>query len=136
MAVGDELGVLYVISLKNKTLEHQVQAHMGPIRDMCFTPDSVYLITGGGDSKILVWHIGTMEYTVLRGHQQSIWSVCISNDGEIVVSGSSDKTLRVWDVKTGTQKYSIQAQEQITTIAIDRQDRYFITGGLTGIVKI
>jgi len=137
MAVGDELGWLYVIDLKTKALRDQaIQAHRGPIRDMCFTSDSTYLITGGGDSVILVWHIGTMENTPLKGHQQSIWSVCVSHDGETVISGSSDKTLRVWNVKTGSQRYCIQSQEQITTIAIDMNDRYIISGSSMGVVKI
>lgn len=53
-AVGDDFGILYVFDLKLKALKSRLQAHMGPIRDMCFSKNSDYLITGGGDSKIVV----------------------------------------------------------------------------------
>ncbi|CAG9332811.1 unnamed protein product [Blepharisma stoltei] len=138
-AVGDNFGNLYIFDLKKKSLKHHIlpkDGHMGPIRDMCFSFDSDYLVTGGGDSKIMVWHVREMENNILWGHQQSIWCVCISHDGETVASGSADKTLRVWNLKTTDQRYCIQAQEAITAIKIDKTDMFLITGGLTGTVKI
>mmetsp|Transcript_16864 Transcript_16864/g.16732 ORF Transcript_16864/g.16732 Transcript_16864/m.16732 type:complete len:109 (-) Transcript_16864:219-545(-) len=108
---------------------------MGPIRDLCFTPNNLKIFTGGGDSKINIWDIETLEAISLKGHQQSIWSISISSNGEILVSGSSDKSLRVWD-QEGNEKSVILALDQVTCVAFDRTDSYIIAGCASGQVKI
>ncbi|CAG9334281.1 unnamed protein product [Blepharisma stoltei] len=136
IAAGDDLGKIYLINYKEKKLEKEIQAHLGPVRDLCFSHDARYLVSGGGDSTVSVWHIEKLEATVLRGHLQSVWAVAISSDGETAISGSGDGTLRVWDVFKGKERYSAQSQEQISALQIDRQDRYVISGDLRGNVKI
>lgn len=136
IAAGDEVGKIYLINYKKKRLEKELQAHNGPIRDLCFSEDSRYLVSGGGDSAVSVWFIEKMEATVMRAHLQSIWAVAISSCGETVISGSSDRTIKVWDVKKGKEKYSMNSIEQICALQIDRDDRYVISGDLKGIVKI
>lgn len=135
-AVGDELGFFYLILLRKKIVEKQVHAHMGSLRDISFTPDSLKLITGGGDSKIIIWTIDTMDQVLLKGHQQSIYSLCISYNGLLIASGSSDKTLRLWDSTNGNLKSTLQAQDHITCVAFDRNNEYIISGGSSGMVKI
>lgn len=54
IAVGDELGYLYIIDGVTLDLIEKLNAHNGLIRDLCFSADSKQLVTGGGDSLVSV----------------------------------------------------------------------------------
>lgn len=137
LAVGDDYGNLYIFS-KDYTKIKDFQAHKGPIRDMCFICTGE-LVTGGGDSKVLIWDLNTWENKQLRGHQQSIWCIgyCPSQLSEnILVSGSSDKTIRIWDILLIQEPLVLQVQEQATSLYITNDGRYVISGGINGTVIV
>lgn len=71
-AVGDELGILYVFNPLTFEIYKKIDAHNGLIKDLCFSPRGDYLVTGGGDSIVLIWNLETMNAVQLRGHNQSI----------------------------------------------------------------
>ena len=75
IAIGDDFGYLYLFDREYNLIKN-FQAHKGPIRDICFIVNGD-LVTGGGDSKILIWDINTWEFTQLKGHQQSILCLTI-----------------------------------------------------------
>ena len=137
LAVGDDYGNLYLFA-RDYTLLKEFQAHKGPLRDMCFISTGE-LVTGGGDSKILIWNIETWESRQLRGHQQSIW--CLGYCPEpstltMLASGSSDNTIRLWDLTSCYEMSIFLISEQATAICITNNARYIITGGITGTITV
>ncbi|CAG9326083.1 unnamed protein product [Blepharisma stoltei] len=135
-AVGDELGILYLFNPFTFEIYHKIQAHRGLMRDLCFSPKSDYLVTGGGDSVVCIWKLEGTESIQLRGHNQSIWCICISHNGKRIYSGSSDKTVIEWDTENAVENGVIHAQEPVNSIAISQDDNLIITGGMVGIVKV
>lgn len=137
IAIADDYGFLYLFS---STYEHikDFQAHKGPIRDMCFLRTGE-LVTGGGDSKVLIWNIETWECRQLRGHQQSIWCLGYCQydlRSDMLASGSSDKTIRLWSTTSGYELMIFQVQEQPTALCMTNEGRYIVSGGILGTVVI
>ena len=135
IAAGDDYGYLYLFS-KDYTPLKEFQAHKGPIRDMCFISTGE-LVTGGGDSKILIWNIETWESRTLMGHQQSIWCLAYSPKcPQYLASGSSDNTIRLWDVQSSYEIAILQLQEQVTSLYLLDDGNYLIAGSIVGTVSI
>jgi WD40 repeat protein len=140
LAVSDDYGFLYLIANKAPfPVIKEFQAHKGSIRDMCFIK-SGELVTGGGDSKILIWNIETWDSKQLRGHQQSIWCIgytpFIDLDADFLVSGSSDKTIRIWDLIKLNEICKFQVPEQATALSVTHDGRYVISGGINGTLTV
>ena len=137
LAVGDDYGNLYLFS-KDYVHMKEFQAHKGPLRDMCFISTGE-LVTGGGDSKILIWNVETWESRQLRGHQQSIWCLGYCHEPNtlaLLASGSSDKTIRLWDLTNSYELSVFQYPEQTTAICLTNDGKYIITGGITGTIIV
>ena len=61
-----------------------------------FSPDSLDIVSGSGDSTIRMWDIETKKLLfILEGHLSAVFSVAFSIDGEYILSGSGDGTIRV-----------------------------------------
>ena len=138
LAVADDYGYLYLfLNQESFKLIKDFQAHKGPIRDMCFVK-SGELVTGGGDSKILIWNLQTWESKQLRGHQQSIWCLGYTafEDEDFLVSGSSDKTIRIWDLITLNEVCMLQVSEQATALCVTYDGRYVVSGGINGTMTV
>jgi WD40 repeat protein len=78
-------------------------AHDGPICAVLLLGADMgeYIATAGGDHKLKIWSLGTMElYSEYLGHDG--WVTCVDtlqlNDRTVIISGSADQTIRIWDL--------------------------------------
>jgi len=71
--------------------------HTGPVKSLCFSPDSKTLASGSDDTTIVIWDTETATVlATLEGHDKSVTSVAFSPDGLRLASASQDLTIRVW----------------------------------------
>lgn len=107
------------------------------IRSVCFSPDGHLLATGAEDQMIRVWDINTKTIrTTLRGHTQDIYSLDFSSNGRTIASGSGDKTVRLWDVESGTERFKLEIEDGVTTVALSADGHYVAAGSLDQTVRV
>lgn len=76
--------------------------HKDRIRCVTFSPNDLFLASGGFDRTVRLWNITEQKcINILKGHSNTIWSTAFNYDGSIVASGSDDKTIRLWDFQSG-----------------------------------
>ena len=75
-----------------------VQAHIGGVYSLAFTPDSAWLITSGGDRTARVWDPADMHEApvVLRGHEAPVRIAGVSPDSRLLATYGADGTIRLW----------------------------------------
>jgi WD40 repeat protein len=95
IVIGTTTGEFILYNIKTGSIR-TFTGHSGSIWCIAITPDSKWVVTGGGDNIVKVWSIETGNIKTLYGHINTITSVAISDNGMIIVSGSADSTIRVW----------------------------------------
>ena len=76
-------------------------------RTAVFSPDRKFLVSGGDDTRVVVWKQAKPEAWerkhTLFGHSCPVCGLLVTPDSKYVISSSSDQTLRVWDLETGKE---------------------------------
>lgn len=106
------------------------------IRDIAFSPDGTWFVTGSDDERIRVWE--TLRGAELRSMSQdgAVTEVAVSSDGRWIASTGSDRTARVWDAATGAQLFQIPLEAAGTQIAFTSNDQWLVTTDASGAVAI
>jgi WD40 repeat protein len=81
-------------------LLNRLQGHEEPVLALAFSPAGQWLATAGGDHKLRLWNLDTLQAEVLLHHTDAVRAVAWSADGARLASGGSDQTVRVFDTKT------------------------------------
>ncbi|MBD2114951.1 MULTISPECIES: NB-ARC domain-containing protein [Cyanophyceae] len=88
--------------IQNIQCVETLDAHIGEIRSIAFSPNSCVLVSS---SKVVIklWdfqHIQNIQCVrTLHGHTSEIRSIAISPDGQLLASGSGDQTIKLWDIR-------------------------------------
>lgn len=83
---------------------HVLEGHSDLVRNVAFSPNSAFLLSGSNDETVRVWNVQTREAIEdpLTGHTDYVPSVVFSPDGTEFASGSRDGTVRIWDARVRT----------------------------------
>eukprot|EP00940_MAST-03C_sp_MAST-3C-sp2_P001626 g1626.t1 len=91
--------------IKSKIRKERVVqiAHGGYGGVNCITSTKDYVITGGSDSKAVLWEKGGMGHKVntFEGHEGRVTCLDTTPDGKYLVTGSFDRTLIMWEISSG-----------------------------------
>jgi WD40 repeat protein/serine/threonine protein kinase len=97
IAVGTNLGDVYILDARSLAVLHVMRGHAGLVWDLQFSPDGAWLATASNDHTVRVWDVATGALrTVGRGHRGDVNSVSWSPNGDRLLSASDDGTLRTW----------------------------------------
>ncbi|MFC2129864.1 choice-of-anchor D domain-containing protein [Bacteroidota bacterium] len=104
IAAGFSDGTINIYNTVTGGLIHTLSGadgHTQQINSLDWSPDGIYLTSGGGDSLIKIWETSASSLkTNLTGHKGSVLSVDWSPDGKYIASGSEDKTANIWNANT------------------------------------
>jgi WD40 repeat protein len=76
------------------------------ITTIAFSSNSDFLITGGKDDLVSIWHIPSGELEVSLGHDAQVRSVALSDDGRLLAA-ASERTVKLWSIPS-TAPFTIQ----------------------------
>jgi len=116
----------------------QTPGIQAPIGTMAFTPDSAYLITGGGETKIQIWDVVAGELAhELDGHSSHIRSLAISPDGRTLASGDQTGVLKFWSLEHRVELLSLRAHERsIASLHFSPDGKALASGSQEGVVRL
>jgi WD40 repeat protein len=103
---------------------------------VAFSPDGLWLATGGRDN--LVQIIDTRTWTVskeLKGHQSPVQGVAFSPDSTTLASSSEDATIRLWEVKSGKALRALTLMKvDLGRVTFSADGKYVMAGNNHGLV--
>jgi WD40 repeat protein len=80
-----------------------LNAHVGQVKSLVFSPDGLTLLSSGADGTIKTWHPNSIEAVnaiAISDDSTSrltpVFSLTISADGQLLAAGSADGKIKVW----------------------------------------
>lgn len=103
------------------TLRTTLVGHTSEVRSVAFSPDGVWLVSGGGawddysvPGEVKLWNLDSnTESADLKGHTSVVYAVGFGPDGKTVASASADRTARLWDVSTASVRSNLKAHTSV-----------------------
>ena len=101
------------------------KAHDGGVSALAVAPDGTFLITGGGDGTLKLWHPATLkEQRVITGDMGAVESLAIGPTGRWVATctirlSASDMAVQLWDLNTGNEGKRLRGPtDNIAAVAV------------------
>lgn len=102
LAIGEEVGWLYVYDFTTYTAIDSFDTGNGGIFSLDFHPNGNAVMVAGLDGYISVYKIGTGELLLrFLAHSTGVIAVDYSADGNLIVSGGKDKLVKLWNANNG-----------------------------------
>jgi hypothetical protein len=96
-----------------------LSGHSAFVSSVTFSPDGKRLASGSDDHTIKLWDVASGRLLqTLSGHSYGINSVAFSPDGKTLASGNGDGTTRLWNPATGSERVSLIAFSDGSSLAI------------------
>jgi WD40 repeat protein len=129
---------------KNWKEKYTINAHIGEVRSVRFSPDGKLLATASNldptvssGNSIRIWNLKNRQLvTEFKGHLGAIESMFFKPDGrELATSGQEDSIIRTWKIPEVIDKNN-KHQGKINSVRFDRRDStHFVSTGDDGTVK-
>jgi len=103
LVVGSSDFTISVFDLQSLQLTDQQNAHENSVFTLAFSPDGIYLLSGGRDAKLKVWAIRQKKLEpveTIAAHLFAINNIAFREDGKYFATCSMDKSVKVWDAGT------------------------------------
>lgn len=113
----------------------------GPVRELRFSPDAIYLLSGGGNpwataAAVNVWAIAEekvvrrMAAVGKKDKEQMVQAVAFSPKTNLVATAHHDGSIRLWDTATAMQTRTFQSGHRgnIATLAFSSDGKRLASG--------
>ncbi|KAK9461850.1 WD40-repeat-containing domain protein [Lipomyces oligophaga] len=109
-----------------------------PLATMSQSPESLNLVSGGGDSTIKLWSLTQQEpLATLSGHEARVCRIAFHPSGRYLGSASFDLTWRFWDIETQKELLMQEGHSrEVYCIAMQSTGALAASAGLDGIGRI
>jgi len=123
---------------RNGQLVQTIQGNsVGGIKDIVFTPDSAYLVTGNVEGTVSVWNIATaQQVSKFTGHNSAANAVAINKDISRIASVHEDGLMILWDGNTGNALSTFQATKPLRSVLFSSDGDAVLAGGDENIIRL
>lgn len=100
-----------------------------PARSMAWSPNGIFLATGGDDGSLRIWDANTgVELAVLAGHADAVRDLTFNADGSLLASASNDETATIWDMTTAQPLHVLDRHpDKVQGVAFSPDGRLLVT---------
>jgi WD40 repeat protein len=117
-----------------------MQRHLAWVSDLAWHADSTRLLSGSGDTSVVLWDVVQRNSARLAGHEQPVRGVAFSPDATRAASGGMEGALIVWDTDPLALEEVIAALEGhaggVTAVDWSPDGQSIATGSEDGTVLI
>ncbi len=110
----------------------------GEIHAVTFSHDGQFVISGGYDGAVRLWHSQTGQclHTFHIEGDPRIKDVVMSADGQIIAAGSHNSTVTLWQVRTGERRHLHGHTEWAWTVAFHPGGQSLASGSFDRTVRL
>lgn len=91
------------------TLTKMLRGHLEDVYDLCWSPCSLYLISGSVDNAAILWNVGKgKNLGLLNDHKGFVQGVAWDPQGQYVSTLCSDRNMRIFNVNTRKVLHRVQ----------------------------
>ncbi|KAB7507004.1 Periodic tryptophan protein 2-like protein [Armadillidium nasatum] len=126
------LGQIVVWEWQSETHILKQQGHFNSMKVISYSPDGLYLVTGGDDGKVKIWSTeSSFCFMTFEEHKAEVTGVVFTQSGKAIITCSLDGTVRAFDMiryrnfKTLT---SLKAT-QFSCVTVDSSGELVAAGG-------
>ncbi|QRV94656.1 Vegetative incompatibility protein HET-E-1 [Ceratobasidium sp. AG-Ba] len=132
--------LVWRVDAEQQQLLNILKGHTGRVNTAIFSPNNLYIASGGDDTTIRVWDIFSRKTVIdpLEGHIGSVCSVSFSPDGARLVSSSNDGTVRIWNINLvhTTTGLSKSHTNRISSLRFSSDSSLLVSGEYDGDICI
>lgn len=137
LATGSLRATLDAYEQIESSLSSTQQQRQG-ISDVAWSSDGKYIVCGGDDKIVRVWHAKRLELLCeFEGHTSFIFCVTFNPNTTLAVSGSFDESVRMWDLQKKRCHRTIAAHsEAVTGVAFNRDGSILASCSYDGLIRL
>ncbi|KAF8794527.1 Periodic tryptophan protein 2 like protein [Argiope bruennichi] len=132
IALGSEgIGQLVVWEWQSESFVMKQQGHFNNMNCLAYSPDGMYIASGGEDGKVKIWDTYSgFCFVTFTEHASAITGVEFCQNGKAVVSCSVDGTVRAFDLirYRNFKTYTTPEPTQLSCLAVDRSSEIICAG--------
>ncbi|XP_063530228.1 periodic tryptophan protein 2 homolog [Cydia strobilella] len=126
------IGQLLVWEWQSEQYVMKQQGHSLDMTCLAYSPDGLYIVTGGYDGKVKVWNTTTgFCFVTFSEHTSSVTGVVFSANKKFFVSSSLDGTVRCYDLTRYRNFRTLTSPSlvQFSCVALDSSSELCAAGG-------
>lgn len=127
-----QIGQLLVWEWQSEQYVMKQQGHATNMTCLSYSPDGLYIATGGYDGKVKVWNTMTgFCFVTFSEHSSTVTSIAFSSNKKFLVSSSLDGTVRCYDLTRYRNFRTLTSPSlvQFSCVALDASSELCAAGG-------
>ncbi|KAM3968341.1 periodic tryptophan protein 2 homolog [Aphomia sociella] len=126
------IGQLLVWEWQSEQYVMKQQGHTLDMTCLAYSPDGLYIVTGGYDGKVKLWNTSTgFCFVTFNEHKSSVTSIVFSANKKFFLSSSLDGTVRCYDLTRYRNFRTLTSPSlvQFSCVALDCSSELCAAGG-------